>query len=272
MAFATVAGSTVYYEMTGNGPPLLLVTGLAGVASYWKPNLSALEEHFTVIRYDHRGTGRSERTEGAYSTELLADDLLGLMDELGLAQASLLGHSTGGAIGQVLAAARPDRIGRMILYGSWSRLCPQMRLCMEIRRLLLAAHGPEAYHKASPVFLYPPRFVSAAWPRLEADIAAATAGTTTASILDARIDAVLNHDGTPYLPRIKCPTLVLVAQDDILTPVDAAEELAAGIAGARLEVLPYGAHAVSACEPTIFNDVVLGFLNEARTVGAPEHA
>lgn len=260
MPFATVAGDECYYEITGQGPPLLLVTGLAGVASYWDPNIEALSRHFTVIRYDHRGTGRSARSEQAYSVELLTEDAIGLMDALNIQKASLLGHSTGGAIGQVLGALHPERLDRLVLYASWATLCPQMMLCFDLRRLLLQAHGKEGYHRASPAFLYPPRFVCDAWPKLERDVAIAIAGSTTETILDARIEAVVSFNGLGYLPKISAPTLVLVAKDDILTPPLCSEELARLIPGATLQCLSYGGHAVSVCEPQTFNQAVLSFL------------
>lgn len=260
MPFVTVDGSEFHYEIAGQGPPLILVTGLAGVGSYWDGNVAGLARHFTVIRYDHRGTGRSARTEGAYSIELLTADLVGLMAALGIANASIVGHSTGGAIGQILAAKHPELVDRMVLYGSWSTLCQQMRICMEMRLDLLNAYGVEAYHKASPLFLYPPRFVCDHWPTLASGIETAVANSTSETILAARAEAVMRHDGSPYLSRITAPTLVLVARDDILTPLNASEELARGVPGATLQVLPYGAHAASVCEPQAFNNAVLSFL------------
>jgi aminoacrylate hydrolase len=278
MPFATVEGSEFYYDIAGRGPPLLLVTGLAGISSYWDPNVAALGEHFTVIRYDHRGTGRSVRSEQDYAIEGLTEDLVGLMDQLGIERASLVGHSTGGAIGQVLAAKHPNRVDRIVLYGSWSTLCEQMRLCMEMRVDLLEAYGVEAYHKASPVFLYPPRYVCDQWPALAGAIASAIAGSTTPSILKARAEAVIRYDGSAYLSAIAAPTLVLVARDDILTPLLASEELARGIGGATLQVLSYGAHAASVSDPETFNRAVLSFLlnrgvQQARDAHqAPVHA
>lgn len=260
MPFVTVDGEEFYYDITGNGPPLVLVTGLAGVASYWDPNIAGLSKDFTVIRYDHRGTGKSIRSEGRYSVELLTQDLIGLLDQLGIGRVSLVGHSTGGAVGQVMAARYPERIDRMVLYGSWATLCHQMRICMEMRLDLLNAYGVEAYHKASPLFLYPPRFVCDRWSGLAKGIEHSVANTTTKSILAARAEAVIRHDGTPYLQDISAPTLVLVARDDILTPLNASEELARGIPGATLQVLPYGAHAASVCEPEAFNHAVMSFL------------
>lgn len=261
MAFATVGDSEFYYEIVGNGPPLILVTGLAGVASYWEPNIAQLAERYTVLRYDHRGTGRSVRSEMAYSIELLADDLVGLMDVLGWEHAHLVGHSTGAAIGQVIAAKFPRRIDRMVLYGGWSTLCPQMKLCFDVRLQLLDCYGAAAYHRASPVFLYPPRFINDQWQRIESDFVPAIANSASQSILAARAAAVLDYDGTPYLGKISAPTLVLVALDDILTPVSESEELTKHIEGSVLQVIPYGAHGVSHCDPVVFNAAVTTFLD-----------
>lgn len=260
MAIASFAGTDVFYEILGQGPPVMLVSGLAGVASYWEPNVAELARHHTVLRYDHRGTGRSTRSEQAYSIELLAEDLLGLMDKLGLERASLIGHSTGGAIGQVLASKFPERIEKLVLYATWATLCPQMKMCMDLRQTVLRAEGPAAFHRASPLFLYPPRYVCEAWDRIERDLEISVSNSTTPTILDARIDAVTSFDGRPYLEGIAAPTMVLVAEDDILTPKLVSEELHEAIRGAELKVLSYGAHAVSYCEPQAFNAAVIPFL------------
>jgi len=260
MAIASFAGTDVFYEIIGQGPPVVLVSGLAGVASYWEPNVAELAKHHTVLRYDHRGTGGSTRAEQTYSIELLAEDLLGLMGRLGLEKASLVGHSTGGAIGQVIAAKFPERIDKLVLYATWATLCPQMKMCMDLRQTVLRAEGPAAFHRASPLFLYPPKYVCEAWDKIERDLEINVSNSTTPTILGARIDAVTSFDGRPYLGSIAAPTLVLVAEDDILTPKLVSEELHQAIGGAELKVLSYGAHAVSYCEPEAFNAAVIPFL------------
>ncbi len=257
MPFAALPDADLHYEIVGRGPPVILVPGLGGVASYWGPNIEALSERHTLIVYDHRGCGRSTRSETAYSVAAMARDLIGLMDAIRLDRASLLGHSTGGAIGQVVAAEAPSRIDRLVLYASWAAMCPQMRQCMALRREALRLGGTEAYHRASPVFLYPPRYCCEAWELVEAECRAAQRDSTTAAILDARLAAILAFEGRPYLPRIEAPTSVLVAADDILTPPLASDVLVHGIPGASLTVLPYGAHAVSRVQPDAFNASVL---------------
>ena len=257
MPLAALPDAEIHYEIVGDGPPVVLVAGLGGAASYWRPNVAALAAHHTVILYDHRGCGRSTRSETAYSVEGMAEDLLTLMDRIGLDRVSLIGHSTGGAIGQILAARAAPRIDRLVLYASWAELCPQMEQCMIMRRQALQWGGAAAYHRASPLFLYPPRYTCESWAAVEDEMSDAARHSTSPTILDARIEAVLSFDGTRYLPDIRTPTTVLVAQDDILTPPLASHVLASGIRGARLVTLPYGAHAVSRVDPAAFDRAAL---------------
>ena len=104
MPIAQLSDVALRYEIVGSGEPVLLVAGLGGSAGYWAPNVDAFAARHQVVLHDHRGTGGSTRSEMEYSVELLADDLLRLMDHLKIDKAHLVGHSTGGAMGIVLGA------------------------------------------------------------------------------------------------------------------------------------------------------------------------
>lgn len=260
MPLAKIPDAEIHYDVQGTGDPVLLVAGLGGSASYWSPNVPAFAERHRVILHDHRGTGGSTRSEMAYSVELMAADLLHTMDALKIEKAHLVGHSTGGAIGLVLGAIAPERIASLVLYASWAVLDPQMEQCISLRRRILQSMGEAEYHRATPVFLYPPAYVRDNKAALEKEIQAAIAGSPSRTIMDARAAAVLAFDGRPYLYRVQCPTMVLVAGDDILTPPYSSEFLAEQITGAKLVKVPYGGHAYSRVEPAAFNDIVLKFL------------
>lgn len=262
MPLARIGDADIHYDIVGleTGDPVLLVAGLGGVAGYWKPNLEAFGARHRVVLHDHRGTGRSTRSDMAYSIEGLADDLLRLMDHLGIARAHLVGHSTGGAMGLVLAATAPERIASLVLNASWATPDAQMTRCLKLRRTVLTSAGTDEYHRTTPLFLYPPRHVTMHDARVEREISMAASGSTSARILESRINAVLDFDGLPYLDRIHCPTLVLVADDDILTPPHSSELLAQRIVGARLVRTPYGGHALSRVTPDHFNETALAFL------------
>jgi aminoacrylate hydrolase len=260
MQHANIGDAEIYYEIVGHGEPVLMVAGLGGAATYWKPNINAFAHRHQVVLHDHRGTGFSTHSEIPYSVELMANDLLLLMDTLQIERAHLVGHSTGGAIGQVLAATAPDRIASLVLYASWATLDAQMARCLNLRRTLLMRAGIAEYHRATPVFLYPPTFICEHDKQLVLEAEAASAGSPSLSILEARISGIMDFDGLQYLDRIRCPTLVLVAEDDILTPPASSELLAQRITGAQLVRAPHGAHGLSRSDPLFFNSTVLAFL------------
>src|SRR5258708_34889134 len=107
-------GAELDNESHGSGPPLFLAPGLGGDGRFWGDNVAALAKEFTVVVHDHRGTARSTLSKIVYSVEQMADDALQLIDGLGYKRVHWCGHSTGGAMGQVLAIGHPDRIDRLV--------------------------------------------------------------------------------------------------------------------------------------------------------------
>src|ERR1700759_1241965 len=98
-----ITDGSLHYEVEGDGPPLMLVPGLGGNGSFWAPQVAAWSKHFRTIVHDHRGTGKSSKDRITYSVAQMARDVLDLADGLGIERFHFAGHSTGGAIGQVLA-------------------------------------------------------------------------------------------------------------------------------------------------------------------------
>lgn len=259
MPFAPIQDGQLYYEEYGEGPPLLLVAGLGGVGSYWRPQLEAFIPHYRVIIHDHRGTGQSTRSEISYSLDQMSADVLALMDHLKLDSAHLVGHSTGGAIGQTLAITAPQRIDSMVLYASWTKTDAFMGRVMRARKALLQ-NGVDDYIELSPALLYPDWWLNNNPDKLAALDQATKAGFPSASIAASRCQAIIDFDRTSELHRIDRPTSILCARDDFLTPLYFSEELARKIPGARLKVLDKGGHAVSQVDPAAFNTAVLELL------------
>ena len=131
-------GDRLYYEVHGSGPPLLLVAGLGGVGAFWKEHVPVFAESFTVVLHDHRGTGRSSPSQIDYSVEQMSDELLQLLDHLEIKCAGLIGHSTGGAIGQTLALDQPDRIGKLVLSATWSAADDYFKRLFQVRGEILS--------------------------------------------------------------------------------------------------------------------------------------
>lgn len=260
MPKVAVDGIELYYEIYGEGPPLLLVPGLGGVGSYWNPQIKPFSDRFTVIVHDHRGTGQSTRSEISYSVDQMTGDLLRLMDSLAIERAHLVGHSTGGAIGQTMAIEHPDRVDRLVLYATWTKCDPFMRRVFETRKTLLLDSGVEAYIKSTPIFLFPDWWINQnadAFANADRDL---VDGFPSVQIAASRCDAVMNFDRVSQLGEIRARTLVLCAADDFLTPSYFSRELVERIGNAKLEVLPRGGHCVSQTQPESFNEAILSFL------------
>jgi aminoacrylate hydrolase len=260
MPKANLGDVEIYYESHGSGDPVLLVPGLGGVGSYWNPNIPAFSARYRTIVHDHRGTGQSSASKIKYSVDQMTHDLLRLMDHLQLERVHLVGHSTGGAIGQTMAATRPERLASLVLYATWTKADPFFRRVFEARRTLLTASGAAAYARSTPVFLYPDWWINQNLALLEERERLSIPNFPAAEIVASRIDAIVAFDRTADLPRIGTRTLVLCARDDILTPPYFSEELARRIPGAQLKVLGKGGHCASETARDDFNEAVLDFL------------
>lgn len=261
MPKAQLANGEIYYEVHGQGEPLLLVPGLGGVGAYWLPNIPELSKKYRVIIHDHRGTGQSSHSRIDYSVDQMTDDLVGLLDHLEIERAHLVGHSTGGAIGQTLAVTRPERLAGLVIYASWTKADAFFRRVFEARRTMLTDSGAAAYVRSTAFFLYPDWWINANIGLLEEREAKLIPNFPATEIAASRIDAIVAFDRTKELGKIAAPTLVICARDDFLTPPYFSEALAEAIPGARLVVLDKGGHCASEAAVDSFNEALLAFLS-----------
>jgi aminoacrylate hydrolase len=251
-------GAELYWEREGAGPALVLGAGLGGAASWWAPNRAALAERFSVITFDQRGTGRSSKVPVA-SIEQMAADLVAVLDAARLDAAHYLGHSTGGAIGVATALDHPGRLRSLLIYASTTHGDAYRRRVFALRERLLSELGAEAYAQYTSLLLYPPYWINANAERLAAMEKEAAAALGPAAVQASRLAAILEFDRRAELKKIRIPTLVLCADDDILTPRYFSEEYARLIPGAKTRWEPRGGHALSRTEPATFNRIALEF-------------
>ena len=259
MPILATNGIETYYEVHGSGPPILLVAGLGGAGTYWREQVAPFAKTHTVIFYDQRGTGRSSHVSVASIAEL-ADDARALLDALKLDHVHYVGHSTGGAIGQVLALERPERLKSLVLYATVHRSDAFRKRMWSFRTAVLAEMGAKAYAQMTSLVLYSPEWIAAHNARLAEEEAIAERMLSNPSIMASRIDAILAHDRAEELSRIRTPTLVLCACDDLMTPAYFSEDIAARIPKAEFVRLDGGGHACSKTRPEEFNRHVLDFI------------
>jgi aminoacrylate hydrolase len=255
-----VAGGEIHYEEHGKGRPLIFVSGLNGVGSYWRPQVPEFASRYRVITYDQRGTGQSDRKQREFSVDRMAAELAALMDGLGIERAHLVGLSTGGAIGQTLAIEQPQRLDRLVLCSTWTYCDPWFRRLFEARRALYQQAGTEVHAMFHPLFLYSPDYVNAHDAEIDEERRRSVGAAPPVEVSVGRINALLAFDRRAGLARIKSPTLILASNNDFITPAYHAEALRRAIPGARLEILEGGGHSVSKTRTPEFNRLVLEFL------------
>jgi 3-oxoadipate enol-lactonase len=268
MPFANGNGLRLYYEWHGHdgGVPVVLVMGLGGDSSAWPYQLAGLAPHHRVLIFDNRGSGRSDAPDVAYTTGDMAGDLLALLDELGVERAHLLGLSLGGAIAQEAVLAAPERFLSLQLHATWAGPHPYLRALVSAVRMARLQFGLEGFHRILSVWLFTPTCF-ATQPRLvESFVQQATDYPYPVPLHGylRQTDAVLGHDARSRLHLIRCPTLIAVGTEDLITPPLLVEELARHVSGSRFELLPGVGHGAIWETPDLVNRLCLEFLDGVR--------
>lgn len=264
MPVVSVAGLPLYYEWHGRdtGTPVVLVMGLGGDSTAWAFQLAALGSRHRVLVFDNRGAGRSGSPDVPYTTRAMAEDLLGLLDALGVARAHLVGLSLGGAIAQEAALAAPGRVASLQLHATWAGPHPYFAALVRAVRTARERLAPEEFFRALAVWLFAPATFVRQPDLIELVVqrAAEHPYPTPLHAYTRQAEAALAHDARARLPGVRCPTLVAVGTADLVTPPFLAEEPARLIPGARLERLPDAGHGAIWEAPARFNQLCLEFL------------
>src|SRR5215467_815158 len=156
----SIGDCSLYYERQGVGFPVLFISGLGGFASFWQDQVAAFGKRFEVITFDHRGIGQSDPTRLGYTVERMAADVTGLLDALRIRRAHVIGHSTGGAIAQVLAIEHPSRLASVVLSATWTKADAYFRRLYTFRKEVLLHLGPSAYLQSATLYWYPSSWIA----------------------------------------------------------------------------------------------------------------
>jgi pimeloyl-ACP methyl ester carboxylesterase len=120
MPVAVVNGVRINYMVEGRGEPLIMIAGFSASRSSWAPQIHFFKKHYRVITFDNRGAGKSDKPEGPYTTRMMADDAIKLIDHLAIARASVMGISMGGMIAQEIGINYPEKINKLVLACTFS--------------------------------------------------------------------------------------------------------------------------------------------------------
>jgi 3-oxoadipate enol-lactonase len=255
-------GIRVHYEVFGrpNAPAVLMIQGLGADKHGWDMQRFVLAARYRVIALDNRGAGRSDKPFGHYSLEQMADDAISVLDASGVDRAHVVGASMGGAISQIVALKHPERVRsltlactacrnhpwRVELLTSWATRASERGMGAMTREAARWVIGPRSFRRLLPAF---------GW------LGPLAMGRPTHAFV-AQVRAILATDETmaDQLSTITVPALIMVGNQDILTPRGDSEELADRLPNAELVVISGAAHGFMVEHATTFNRVLLEFL------------
>ena len=260
MSLISIGDAEIYTETIGDGEDLLLVAGLGGSAKFWRAQARVLASSYRVTLYDHRGVGRSSPAPLVSSSEELADDLLKLMDVMQIDRVHLVGHSTGGAIGQHVALRAPERLRSLILSASWAGPTPLFIELFKLRRDVLINNGMKAYLALGTILATPAWYLHERFAGIDEYLHDRLQDLPPLEVELGRLNAVMTHDLRHRVAEIRVPTAVICARDDQITPEPMSRELAKLIPGATLQVLPEGGHFCTATVSEPYNRALIDAL------------
>ncbi len=251
----------MYYEIAGEGPPLLLIYGLAGRGKSFLHQIPVLAEHYQVISFDNRGIGETDQPEAAYTIPQMADDAAGLLDALGIESAYVFGISMGGMIAQELVLRHPGKIRKLVLgctHSGRKHCTPSPQWVTDIFKSLPGKPRAQVVNECVP-FNYSP-YTQEHHPEIieslyEVSVKNLQRGYAYAN----QLSAVYNFDAYDRLPEIQTPTLVVTGTDDVLIPPENSREIAKRIPGAQLIEFERAGHLFFAERADAVNQALLDF-------------
>jgi 3-oxoadipate enol-lactonase len=261
MPALTINGANIYYEMHGSGQHLVLICGFTADHLYWLPILHELAKHFQVIIFDNRGIGRTVDDGRSLSAELMAQDVLELMQILGLIKPHILGHSMGGTIAQCIAHTAPNTIDKLVLMSTAAKWRYAMLYGLASLSDMYASNVDfDTIYAAELAWVYGENFLA------DADNVTSLKQIIMENRYPQSIEnqrrqykVLQKYDGRDNLKNIKAETLIVYGQEDIISLPFESAYIANQIANAKLQSMNCG-HAIPMEMPRELSKVLIDFL------------
>jgi len=262
MANVNVNGCEIYYEVHGQGDPLVLIMGLRRNVEWWFRQIPALSEHFQVIAFDNRGAGRSDKPVMEYSMRLFADDTAGLMKALDISKAHILGISMGGYLAQELALNYPAKVKSLVLGCTGCGGDRAVIMSPERMEKFTANKGltPEEILRKDMDIYFSDDYVDQHPEKIKEFVEISMRHYQPADAFLRQFDACLRHDTGDRLNQLSAPTLIMTGDDDPLVPPQNSHILKDLIPGADLSVFAGGRHCFFIETADQFNKKAVDFL------------
>ncbi len=262
-------GIQINCELSGreDASVVVLSHSLGSGMSMWNPQIEALEPYYRVLRYDMRGHGESDAPEGSYTLEQLAADVIALLDALEIDAMHFVGLSIGGMIGQCLGLNYAGRLKSLVLCDTASVIPKEARPLFQEREQIAREKGMQALVDGTLQRWFTLPYLHSNPPAIDL-IRKQFLATPVAGFIGCS-EAILGLDYLGRLSEIKLPTLIMVGENDIGTPVVASEAIHDSISNSELEILPSAAHLSNIEQAEKFNSRLLSFLKKQKGMETP---
>lgn len=251
----------MYYELTGQGQPLVLIAGYGCDHTYWKPIQSKVSVHFQTLVIDNLGSGQTTDDRGELTLEQMADVIMMLIDQLQLKHPHIVGQSMGGALTQVLARSYGEKLGKIILLNTSAKIHTSPMMVLHTLMKL----GKENISRENLLDVALPWFFSNTYLQSPANVEKIKRNEKNnpfpQSLDNQRRQAIAlgRFDSHLWLHEIKKETLVIASENDLFTTPAEQRELAKSIPEAQLMIIPGGHNSVTE-HPELVSQAITGFL------------
>ncbi len=263
MGEAKTDDGTLYFEICGEGKPLVLICGLTGsVDYYWHTLIVDLSAHFQVIMFDARGVGKTKYSQNGFLIEHIAEDVAHLLDHLGIEKATIFGHSMGSAVAQEFARKFPNRLDGMILCNTFAKLNSRDCIVIEGILSLLEEKIPmkKIFWSLMP-WIYSDKHLDN--DDRKQKLKQFYEQRVISSLgFKHQIEALLVFDSNEWLNKIDSKTMVISSKEDIMIPPHLGEELAEKIKNTKY-VLIDGGHAAHIEQPELVISLIKDFIGNS---------
>lgn len=260
--YADSNGTKIFYQTRGEGEPLVLLMGFGADGNVWEKHVTEYEKHFRCIVLDNRGVGKSDQPKGPYSTNMMAEDTVAVMQHAGVERARVAGISMGGAITQELVLNYPQKVRSIALISTWPKFNNYAKTVYENLKKLRVTSKPEDFMELLQLWIFAPPFYEYGMADLKEgqEGARTNAHPQTQTGFEGQLDACIHHDTVDRLSQIKVPTLITIGDMDIFTPPSFSQILHEGISGSQYVSFPEGGHVHHWKDLERFNAVTTQFL------------
>ena len=262
MAIAKINNIECYYEVHGEGKPLLLIGGLSSDSQTWQLVLSPLKKRFKVIIFDNRAAGRTKDPGGAFDVAVMTKDAVMLLDHLGIENADILGHSMGGFIAQDIAAVYPERVNRLVLANTAAALSGKVKILLgDLLNIYTNDAQYEAFIKEFMKWLFTPQFLN---NKKKTDqfikYVLAYSYRQTPEDFKRQFEACAKYHSVDRLKKIQSETLLLSGEQDRIVSHSEIDLLESMIPNTKTKRSANAAHSIQTEFPKQFVKDIIEFL------------